>query len=437
MVSRSGGLLISVVLGNCQMRIGVVIIGIAVALLIGSSVSAKIQVDTIPMKDGAPIVALKGNFDLDDDPAQLVRAVEIYRAKLVTFNSDGGNVAAAMIFGRTIRRLGLSTIQLRSSECASACALAFVGGVTRQAEPGSIGVHQSSFAPDVSMDAATAVEKIQAATADLMAYLIEMGVDPKLLQLSLSTAKSDMRYLTSAEMVQYRVTTPDSPNSSDTVSAGGPTSQPQATQPAQISQPGPPSRSAAENQALQFANLYYQAWSLTDSKALSFLQTIYPESLSFYGEAKSKDFIMNEKAAFASRWPIRAYSIKAGTEKVECDTLCRITGVAEWFASSPQRRQTSSGQSEFLLIWNPRTGRLDSESGKVIVKDKGVTIPSRIIEQWHDQNEKCRGGSGDQPETQESCDRRETLGKQLAVIGWCYGRNGEYGYQMKWHRCGQ
>lgn len=37
-----------------------------------------------------------------------------------------------------------------------------------------------------------------------------MGVDPKLLQLSLSTDSSDTRYLTSSEMTQLRVTSSQS-----------------------------------------------------------------------------------------------------------------------------------------------------------------------------------------------------------------------------------
>ncbi|RVN32132.1 hypothetical protein CN113_36720 [Sinorhizobium meliloti] len=41
-----------------------------------------------------------------------------------------------------------------------------------------------------------------------MTYLIEMGVDPKLLQLSLSIPSSDIRYLTAGEMTQFGVELP-------------------------------------------------------------------------------------------------------------------------------------------------------------------------------------------------------------------------------------
>ena len=73
--------------------------------------------------------------------------------------------------------------------------------------------------------------------------------------------------------------------------------------------------------------------------------------------------------------------------------------------------------------------------GKVIATDKNVTEPVRIISQWLDQNMKCRGGPGNSDETLKACERREAIGGKLEAVGWCYGRPGEYGYQMNWHRC--
>jgi len=51
-------------------------------------------------------------------------------------------------------------------------------------------------------------------------------------------------------------------------------------------------------------------------------------------------------------------------------------------------------------------------------------------------NGKCRGGSGDSPATQYACDERTEYEDRLAALGMCYGRPGEFGYQMQWHRCG-
>lgn len=49
----------------------------------------------------------------------------------------------------------------------------------------------------------------------------------------------------------------------------------------------------------------------------------------------------------------------------------------------------------------------------------------------------CRGST--EPEslhTQEECDRRDRLVGRLSQEGMCYGRQGEVGADMRWHRCG-
>lgn len=97
--------------------------------------------------DGAPGrgLVINGVFEFSDDPMQLVDEYTQYQADYISFDSPGGNVVTAIRFGRAIRALNARTLQIRALECASACAFAFVGGVERFAEPGSIGVHRISY----------------------------------------------------------------------------------------------------------------------------------------------------------------------------------------------------------------------------------------------------------------------------------------------------
>ncbi|MBU1307021.1 MAG: hypothetical protein KKF33_16075, partial [Alphaproteobacteria bacterium] len=80
--------------------------------------AAGVSIQRIPVDGGAIILVIKGEFDFDDDPAALAREVEAANGHIVTFDSNGGNIYAAMAFGRAIRSLGLETIQIRSAECA-------------------------------------------------------------------------------------------------------------------------------------------------------------------------------------------------------------------------------------------------------------------------------------------------------------------------------
>ncbi|WP_156033636.1 hypothetical protein [Mesorhizobium sp. LSHC412B00] len=123
-------------------------------------------------------------------------------------------------------------------------------------------------------------------------------------------------------------------------------------------------------------------------------------------------------------------------------------------------------QASFILdVENPQTLRIDGEqliaceqqsssskpaksaplpgiqivpSGKVIPPKIAKAIPpAKLIRQWEAANENCRGGSGDDPRTLQACDAREALSRQLEADKWCYGKNGQSGYQYKWHRCGK
>lgn len=53
----------------------------------------------------------------------------------------------------------------------------------------------------------------------------------------------------------------------------------------------------------------------------------------------------------------------------------------------------------------------------------------------HDLNDMCRGWSGDDPHTQRVCDLRDRVVQALQRAGYCYGMEGQAGYQMQWHRC--
>lgn len=400
-------------------------------LLIAGPAAAEITYERVSMDGGKSILMIKGEFEQSDDPSRLVSEYLQLKPIFVSFHSSGGNVASAMKFGRMIRALGADTLQARSLECASACALAFVGGVHRSAEAGSIGVHRSSFAEDAGLDRNTAVAAVQAMTADIIKYLGEMGVSSDLMQISLSVDSSDMRYLTSREMEQFRITTaigaevvPGKEPEPQVSSV--PTPQPQA------SAPVPDNRT----KVVQFVERYHNAWSSTNSTALAFIHDAYGSQVDYFGKIVTQDEVVRDKSNFADRWPDRAYSVRPESLIISCVSTCRVTGEVEWFASASARNKSTSGVASFGMIWNPDTQRIEAETSKVITADKGPKTPFRLIRQWHEENSECRGST--EPEsakTVRACDRRSELDAKLGRVGWCYGHRNEYGYQMKWHAC--
>lgn len=58
-----------------------------------------------------------------------------------------------------------------------------------------------------------------------------------------------------------------------------------------------------------------------------------------------------------------------------------------------------------------------------------------LIEEYRGADDECRGGGSEQ--TEAWCERREQISKILDERGWCYGRAGEFGYEMGWHKCSE
>jgi hypothetical protein len=58
-----------------------------------------------------------------------------------------------------------------------------------------------------------------------------------------------------------------------------------------------------------------------------------------------------------------------------------------------------------------------------------------LIKQADKLNGQCRGGSDDNPATMRACDKRDKLVDELASKGWCYGHEGQAGYERQWEKC--
>jgi hypothetical protein len=175
------------------------------ATLTASAAYAGLSYDAGTTTDGYRFIIVSGEFDPADNLSRFTELVRSHQVEIVIFHSSGGNPLKAMELGRLIRRLGLHTVQSRGAECASACALAFLGGTFRIAEPGSIGVHKSSFDDAEKIDTDDAVSAVQELTAEMMTYISEMGADPELLQLAYRYESNDIRYLSRSEMELYGV----------------------------------------------------------------------------------------------------------------------------------------------------------------------------------------------------------------------------------------
>ncbi|MEW9837992.1 S1C family serine protease [Mesorhizobium marinum] len=196
----------------------------------------------------------------------------------------------------------------------------------------------------------------------------------------------------------------------------------------------PNTQVSGEALATEFAYAYHDAWSLPNDQALAFMSKAYRDSLEFYGKNISAAAVMSEKQEFAERWPVRSYSIREGSLSVVCHGAdCSVSAITDWFAFSPLRNKRANGAAEFKFSLNTDRMTITRETGKVLKGQRAD--PTGMLKRWQHLNSDCRGGSGDEQATWKACDEREHTAESLSAAGWCYGRKGEYGYQMEWHRC--
>jgi hypothetical protein len=71
----------------------------------------------------------------------------------------------------------------------------------------------------------------------------------------------------------------------------------------------------------------------------------------YYGNLLPKRSVLNEKAAFFEKWPVRNYSVRADSVTVTCKTgfECRADGVLDWQVSG--HILSSKGSLTFSLVW--------------------------------------------------------------------------------------
>lgn len=152
-----------------------------------------------------------------DTPAKLKALLDKQPNKIpyISFNSPGGDLAAAMKIGEIIRKYNIDVLQeqeyrevqgndepiiAENAICASACLFALVGGRERLIHGGVIGVRQ--FAGSTSDLGESAAQYIG---ITLAGYLQKMGVSREVLDLASAVPPSQMYWLSEAQIKQFGI----------------------------------------------------------------------------------------------------------------------------------------------------------------------------------------------------------------------------------------
>jgi hypothetical protein len=162
---------------------------LVLALMVCGAPAEALTIRELPRLDDVRVIALEGRFEPGDDAKFRDFIIGIERAVIV-LASPGGRLEPALEIGWAIRKNRFATLVHGGSQCASACALVWLGGVARamgqDAKLGFHGAHVLKEGQAVRSDAGN---------ARVAAYLARLKLSDRVIQYVTEAAPHDFNWL--------------------------------------------------------------------------------------------------------------------------------------------------------------------------------------------------------------------------------------------------
>jgi hypothetical protein len=336
-----------------RLRAGLVALNLAAVLSLWSTSALAASITLAPWGDDPAhaIVAVEGDL-VSGDEIQFRTQVGRLTKGIVAFDSDGGNLLAGITIGKTIRLKSFSTAVLDGKRCASACALAWLGGSRRfMSSTAHIGFHAAYITKD-GLPSETG-----AGNALVGSYLTQIGLSEEAVFYITKAAPTEMTLLTlrDAEKIGIEV----SPFEQQT---------PATTKIAPRVAPRETPNQEMTSRARLFVKELYSRYSRTN--ALGWLGPLYADEVIYEGKLISRREIITKRGLFAEQWPERSFSIPDKSMNAVCGEVpvdCIVTGTIASSVRSLERNVAGSGVHDFTYV-------LRSSENTFIIKEEN-TVP--------------------------------------------------------------
>lgn len=341
------------------------------------------DISAVPLKDRKGLIVIRGELKVEDLDTFLAKASP-FEGGVVVMQSPGGSASAGLGIGKAIHERKFMTWVESGTMCASACAIAWLGGVPRvMGKAAVIGFHALSV-----MKKGEPVET-GFGNAIYGAYLAKLGLSDKAIMYLSDAAPSEMNWLTptDAENIGISLKVYDDkptgpPRSASTISPqdAGPSAIAPTTPPAVAPAPiEPPSLSITEmdTRSREMIIALNVIMSGPDDGYFKILNGIYADQVLYFGKQMQRAEVVAQLVKFTERWPMRSYVVRPESLKVQCDgslSACQISGVVDFSAKSMTRNQWSRGSAtfEYLLSFRP------NQKYPVIVNEGGAVIDRQM-----------------------------------------------------------
>lgn len=315
-----------------------------------SAQAAEIQARS---ENGAVEISVVGELKLEDGE-KFANIAGPIRQAIVIFDSPGGALLAGLRIGEIARDRNFVTVIPDGARCASACAVAWLGGVKR-----FLG-HHSLLGFHAAYDNTTGAE-VGEGNAILGAYLAHLGLSYDAIASVTAAGPTEMNWLDAAEASRIGIETQELPETRKFGVSETAVSPPQKNQNA----------ITLEGRAVQFALHYFAKGSSSSESALDFDRNVYADSVIYYGTIRTRQEVLVDKERFVKRWPERLYIPQSSTISVNCNqdqSTCAIDGKLTYECRSYSRGAYSAGISSFSLTISLQSSgaRIIGENGRVV-----------------------------------------------------------------------
>ena len=312
-----------------RVRVGGIVL--CIALFCAQTFAHAASIEVSRLNDGGPLVSLEGDIELDD-VAQFWSKVATLSKATVAFRSEGGSLLAGIRIGTLIRESGFATLVPDGAWCASACAVAWLGGVHRLLGTGSkVGFHAAYV-----LKGRKATES-GPGNAVLGAYLYQLGLSEDAIVYVTQAEPSSMRWLSLEQAAQYGIDVALAPGAIASASPASPvvTQEPQED---------------LQQRATDFVLALASRWSSPNDEAFRSFDALYADKVRYRGKLTLRQDVVLDKRHFAERWPERTYTIRPDSISVTCakgSDTCSVRGIMNRVLANGAAKATSRDVTSF------------------------------------------------------------------------------------------
>jgi hypothetical protein len=323
---------------------------IALWLLASTGVEAA-QIAVKPLDNGPTLVVIEGELDLADIDTFRTRteSLPVGRAT-VEFSSKGGSLLAGIRIGSLIRTKKFNTVVPDGAQCASACALAWLGGTRRFiGEYASVGFHTAYIVKT------GALSESGPGNAILGAYLNQLGLSEKAILYITHAAPTSMQWMSMQEAAEFGIAVARLPSAH---AGPGPTGEAVAQFP----------EGSPERRAIEFVLTLLERWSGPKAELLPVLNELYTDKVLYYGKPESRQTVLLTKRRFANRWTQRAYMVRPSSLTATCaeaTATCRVKGTMGWKFQEAKTTSHGVASFEYSIVLSDEGGKIAAETSSV------------------------------------------------------------------------